>query len=102
MIVTSTRDPALRTSFLDAAARNAPADGGLYLPTELAPLADLPALLALPFAERSTEILFRLLAPELTRDEVAAMVGAALDFPVVYRELSPELSVLELFHGPTL
>lgn len=30
------------------------------------------------------------------------MVGAALDFPVVYRELSPELSVLELFHGPTL
>ena len=102
MIVTSTRDPALRTSFLDAAARNAPADGGLYLPTELAPLAGLPALLALPFAERSTEILFRLLAPELTRDEVAAMVGAALDFPVVYRELSPELSVLELFHGPTL
>ena len=102
MIVTSTRDPALRTSFFEAAARNAPADGGLYLPLELAPFADLPALLELPFAERSAEILFRLLAPELTRDEVAAMVGAALDFPVVHRELSPELSVLELFHGPSL
>ncbi len=102
MIVTSTRDPALRASFFEAAAANAPADGGLYLPLELAPFADLPALLELPFAERSAEILFRLLAPELTRDEVAAMVGAALDFPVVHRELSPELSVLELFHGPTL
>lgn len=102
MIVTSTRDPALRTSFFDAAARNAPADGGLYLPLELAPFTDLPALLELPFVERSAEILFRLLAPELARHEVATMVGAALDFPVVHRELSPELSVLELFHGPSL
>lgn len=102
MIVTSTRDPALRVSFFEAAARNAPADGGLFLPLELTPFDDLPALLGLPFAERSTEILFRLLAPELGRGEVAAMVGAALDFPVVHREIHPALSVLELFHGPSL
>lgn len=112
MIVTSTRDPALRVSFFEAAARNSPGDGGLYMPLELAPFEDLPALLALPFAERSTEILSRLIAPEpthdqpareaLARDEVAAMVGAAFDFPVVYHDLAPGLSVLELFHGPSL
>lgn len=102
MIVTSTRDPALRASFCEAAARNAPVDGGLYLPAELVPFGDLPALLALPFAERSIEILARLLAPELKRDEVAAMVGAALDFPLRYRALSSDYSVLELFHGPSL
>ncbi len=106
MLVTSTRDPELRISFLEAAERNAPADGGLYLPVfgagALAPFPDVAELLALPFRARSTEILFRMLAPELSRSEVAAMVEAALDFPVVRRELEPGLSVLELFHGPTL
>lgn len=102
MIVTSTCDPALRVSFLEAAARNAPQDGGLFLPLDLAPFEDVPALLALPFVGRSTEILARLLAAELARDEVAAMVGAAHDFPVVHRELAPGFSVLELFHGPSL
>lgn len=106
MIVTSTRDPGLRTTFLEAAERNAPDDGGLYLPVfgkaGLAPFADVAELLHLPWRERSSEILARLLAPELTRDEVAAMVAAALDFPLVHRELGPALGVLELFHGPSL
>ena len=30
------------------------------------------------------------------------MVAAAFDFAVGYREIGPALSVLELFHGPSL
>lgn len=106
VIVTSTRDPTLRTTFLEAARRNAPGDGGLYLPLlgegALLPFADAADLLRLPWLERSAEILARLLAPELARGEVESMVAAALDFPVVCREIRPALSVLELFHGPSL
>ena len=106
MLVTSTRDPGMRVSFVEAAARNAPADGGLYLPVlgpgGLEPFADVEELLALPFRPRSVEILSRLLTPEFARGEVAAMVESALDFPVVLREVRSGLSVLELFHGPSL
>jgi threonine synthase len=115
MLVSSTRDPALRTTFAEAAERNTPGDGGLYLPVVaggagsagagaggLVPFADVEALLALPFRRRSAEILFRLLEPELTRDEIAAMVDGALDFPLPHREIGPGISALELFHGPSL
>ena len=106
MLVTSTRDPGMRVSFVEAAERNAPADGGLYLPVlgpgGLEPFADVEELLALPFRPRSAEILSRLLTPEFARGEVAAMVESALDFPVVHREVRSGLSVLELFHGPSL
>ncbi len=102
MIVTSTRDASLRVTFKEAAVRNAPEDGGLFLPAGLAPFADVADLLALPFRARSTEILSRLLAPEFTRAEVESMVAAAFDFPLVHREIQPGLSVLELFHGPSL
>ncbi len=102
MIVTSTRDASLRVTFKEAALRNAPGDGGLYLPAGLSPFADVAELLALPFGARSTEILLRLLAPEFRRSEVESMVAAAFDFEVAYREIGPALSVLELFHGPSL
>ena len=63
MLVTSTRDPGMRVSFVEAAERNAPADGGLYLPVlgpgGLEPFADVEELLALPFRPRSVEILSR-------------------------------------------
>lgn len=102
MLVTSTRDASLRVTFKEAAVRNAPGDGGLYLPVGWTPFADVAGLLALPFRARSTEILFRLLAPEFARAEVESMVAAAFNFAVGYRELAPALSVLELFHGPSL
>jgi threonine synthase len=102
MIVTSTRDASLRVTFKEAAARNAPADGGLYLPVGLSPFADVGDLLAQPFRSRSTEILSRLLAPEFPRAEVESMVAAAFDFEIGCREIRPALSVLELFHGPSL
>ena len=102
MIVTSSRDAALRVTFREAAVCNAPADGGLYLPAGLSPFADVADLLALPFLARSTEILLRLLGSEFTRAEVESMAAAAFDFAIGYREIGPALSVLELFHGPSL
>jgi threonine synthase len=85
MRLTSTRNPALRVSFNEAVLRNLPGPqegGGLFVPAELSPWADAAELLGLPWAERCTEILGRLLAPEYSRQELAEIVREAFDFPV--------------------
>lgn len=96
----STRDPALRVSFLEAAAASLPTDGGLFVPADLEPRPDVEGLLDLPWRDRAVEILTALLAPELERGEVAALVAESLDFAV---PLVPAADVfaLELFHGPS-
>jgi threonine synthase len=107
--LTSTRNPALRVSFKEAVLRNLPGPqegGGLFVPAELSPWADAAELLGLPWAERCTEILGRLLAAEYSREELAEIVREAFDFPVPLAPLAPEsdsrLFALELFHGPSL
>jgi threonine synthase len=110
--LTGTRNPALRVSFKEAVLRNLPGPqegGGLFVPAELSPWADAAELLGLPWAERCTEILGRLLAPEYSRGELAEIVREAFDFPVPLVPLAPlapesdsRLFALELFHGPSL
>ena len=112
MRLTSTRNPALRVSFKEAVLRNLPGPqegGGLFVPAELSPWADAAELLGLPWAERCTEILGRLLAAEYSREELAEIVREAFDFPVPLVPLAPmapesdsRLFALELFHGPSL
>lgn len=97
----STAEPARRWTFLDAALRNAPEHGGLFLPSDLAPLPDLDALLDLPWHPRNGALLHR-----LTRafDDAwwERRSREALDFPPVVADITPGLSALELFHGPSL
>jgi threonine synthase len=123
--LTSTRNPALAVSFKEAVLRNLPGEregGGLFVPAELVPWKDAAELLDLPWPERCAEILFRLLAPECSRQELAELVREAFDFPVplvpVARvgrgrpgsaapeaealESNGNLFALELFHGPSL
>ena len=77
-------------------------DGGLYVPMSL------PATQPADFAGRETlpDIAEQLLMPFFAGSTLAGRLGdicrQALDFPVPLRELeSGQLSVLELFHGPT-
>ena len=124
MRLTSTRNPALEASFKEAVLRNLPGEqegGGLFVPAELAPWQDAAELLDLPWPERCTEILCRLLAPEYSRQELAEIVREAFDFPVRLVPVAPaapagarvapqaeaaesngRLFALELFHGPSL
>ncbi len=104
MQLASTRDPALRVSFAEAVETNLPPDGGLYLPANLTPFSDVPALLALPWNARAREILARLLGPEFARAAADLLADTAFDFPVPLVEIGeqPRVAALELFHGPTL
>jgi threonine synthase len=88
---------------VDAVLRGLAADGGLYVPDEL------PRLEAADFrgeslAEIATELLAPFFAGSGIERELDAICRRALDFPVPLRpviDAHAELSVLELFHGPT-
>jgi threonine synthase len=88
---------------VDAVFRGLAADGGLYVPDEL------PRLAAADFkGESLAEIAAELLAPFFAGSglerELGSICRRALDFPVPLRpviDAHAELSVLELFHGPT-
>lgn len=102
MELTSTRDPALRATFLEAAARNVPGDGGLYLPARWSAPADLDTLLDLGWAERARALLDRWLGDELEPAEIAEVADGALDFPAPLVAITGGRDALELWHGPSL
>jgi len=104
MRLTSTNGRAPLVGFREALLRGLAPDGGLYLPIDLPTFstADLAAWRALPFDALAVRLAVRLLGDEFPAPVLARLVGDALNFPVPTVRLDDRLSVLELFHGPTL
>lgn len=103
----STRGQVPPVDFSTAVAQGLAPDGGLYLPQQLP---DLKPQLAdwsqLPYPELC-EAFFTVFATDLERSELHTIVQRSyrnFDHPEIapIRQLSETLSVLELFHGPTL
>jgi threonine synthase len=89
-------------SLVEAIMQGLAADGGLFVPDELPRI--VPAdVRGETLAEIAAEVLAPFFAGSALEHELAAICTDAFDFPVPLRELNPggELSVLELFHGPT-
>lgn len=101
MRLVSTRGASEVVGFCEAVRRGAAADGGLYRPAGLPRFADVEALLALSWNDRSAEILARLLGDELDRPAIASLAADAFDFPVPLVAVG-DVFALELFHGPSL
>ncbi|HEX9950596.1 MAG TPA: threonine synthase [Rubricoccaceae bacterium] len=101
----STADPAHRATFREALLSGTPPGGGLYVP-ETPPA--LPPGFAETLAERPLdEIAFALaracIGPDDVADaDLADAVRHTLAFPLPVVDVEPGLSLLELFHGPTL
>ncbi len=88
---------------VDAVMSGLAADGGLFVPDEL-PRFDPAALRGETLAEIAAEVLAPFFAGSGLEGELGAICRDALDFPVPLKPLIAErgeLSVLELFHGPT-
>ena len=101
MILRGTRGPH-RATFTEAMTRNLTPDGGLYVPESLPVFMDVDRLLALPWQERSIEILVGLLGDEYEQQEIADVARHAFDFPVPLVRVEEDVWSLELFHGPSL
>ena len=98
----STRDPNDNASFLEAVLRGAASEGGLYFPVQVPRLDAVSELLKRPLAARSAAVCAPWIGDDLTPDEIAGVCSRAFSFPAPVVQLSEQLYVLELFHGPTL
>ncbi len=99
----STRDPQKKpVSFEEALLKGLAPDGGLYVPDRIPQVEARSWLEAHSIAELGVQVLGAWLAGEIPPAELERILHEALDFPCPLVQLSDDLFVLELFHGPTL
>jgi threonine synthase len=103
----STRGGTPPLGFSDAVAAGLAPDGGLFVPEGLPDISpELPFMEGLPYAELCMRFLRRF-ATDIPESELWILAEGAyssFDRPEIapLLDLSPEVHVLELFHGPTL
>ncbi|MBI5727741.1 MAG: threonine synthase, partial [Ignavibacteriales bacterium] len=99
----STRGNGKSYSFGEAVTKGLVPDGGLFMP-EAFPVNNLTfdELTALTMHERITHLLYPFVKTDFTLDGFSTIVRKVFNFPCITQILSENLSVLELFHGPTL
>lgn len=90
-----------QVSFFQAVRQGLGQQQGLFFPTSW-PKLDIDNLLAMPLVARSSKILAALIGDELPESELQAMLEKAFTFQAPLVKVTDNVSVLELFHGPTL
>ena len=100
----STRGRSPAVPFIDALFAGTAPDGGLYMPERLDPLppGTVESLRGAGVVEIGTRIGAHLLRDEIAPDALRSLIQDALDFPIPLVPITDRVSVLELFHGPTL
>ena len=90
----------LQTAVLDAF----PEDRGLYIPSHIPNLDDsfINSLHKKSFKEIAYGVLSVLLKDVINDSALIGIVDRTFNFPVEYHKLNEKISILELFHGPSL
>lgn len=88
----------------EAVLRSLPADRGLYMPEELTPLPESfwQTWRDLSLGELGFQVTKHILQGAIPDEDLRPLVHEAINFPAPLHPLTDNLSVLELFHGPTL
>ena len=100
----STNNKSTRVTFHDAVMTGLADDGGLYMP-EYIPVLDPSFFLDIKkysLAEIGFEIASKFIEDEISQNDLQDIINDAINFPAPLIKLNYSLSVLELFHGPTL
>ncbi|TXE20204.1 threonine synthase [Psychroflexus gondwanensis] len=91
-------------SFKDAVIKGLAPDKGLYFPEDIRPLpkAFFDNIDNLSHSEIAFEAIKQFVSPDIPEDILKTIIEETLsfDFPIV--ELNKNISILELFHGPTM
>lgn len=92
-----------KTDFVTALSQGLAKEGGLYVPETLPHFGyDLKDIPETDFIHFSSTLIANFVNDSSLANYVEGIVQQAFNFPLVRKELSSQLSVLELFHGPTL
>jgi threonine synthase len=97
----STRNKASPAFLSEAICAGQAADGGLFMPETLPAEAVRGAEGARDLAAFATAFLTPFFADDVLEESLASICTEAFDFPLPEIGLADDLSVLELFHGPT-
>jgi threonine synthase len=79
-------------------------DGGLFMPASINPLpaSFISGIEKYSFQEIGYETAKNFIDDEISNNKLSSIIESAINFPAPVVQLSEQLSVLELFHGPTL
>ncbi len=94
----STNNPSHHATLRDAVLNSLAPDGGLYMPCEI-PQIEWDT--TVDFHEHAFRLARPYLMGDLTNNEIRQMIANTLTFDAPVRPLTDQISVLELFHGPT-
>lgn len=89
-------------NFNDALSSGLAENGGLFVPDFLPDLSELITDHQLDHQSFSAKLLAPFLIGSTLENDLETIIAQALNFPIDCKFLSDKLSVLELFHGPTL
>jgi threonine synthase len=100
----STNHRCAPVSFREAVLKGLAEDGGLFLPESIPalPTSFFDGLPSLSLPEIALTVSSPFMGDELPAGELKRIIDAALNFDAPLKPLAEGLSVLELFHGPTL
>jgi len=100
----STNDKNNVVNLKEAVLNAFPKDKGLFMPTHIPTLPPLffQTLNQYTFPELSFMVAQNLIGDYIPEGELYQLIHRAIDFPAPLVELSPNISTLELFHGPTM
>ncbi|MFH1195613.1 MAG: threonine synthase [bacterium] len=100
----STNKKSKSVTFREAVMKGLADDGGLFMP-EYIPTFDhdiFKDIKKYSFQEIGFEIASRFIEDEISDNDLHVIINDAINFPAPLVKLNDSLSVLELFHGPTL
>ena len=104
MLFYSTNKKSRPVSFRAAVLQGLADDGGLFMPQTVKPLKPgfVDSLQSRSQIEISFEVTRAFVEDELAEDVLLDVLGKSMTFDAPLVQLAPRLSVLELFHGPTM
>lgn len=100
----STKHQSADVNFEEAIFKGLPSDNGLYMPYEIPQLSSdfINNIDKYSFQEIAFEVASKLIGDELPSNVLKSIIDEAINFEAPVYELSKEIGVLELFHGPSL
>ncbi len=104
MLFYSTNNRQLRIPFREALFQSLPADKGLYMPVYIPELSGdfIRDLENRSLQDIALEISSALLGEDIPQAKLEEIIRDAINFGVPLRKLDEDVSVLELFHGPSM